>query len=131
MRTPFKTLVIPDGKKESAEGEKYGDNWLVADCGKSDGHTWMVTTDRIHASEYGLLMEDVDFSPKRCGDILAEAGAVQHLALKQGDKYPDGAAFFGYDDSTNCTHVGERVKSAKECAEILVAALNSEWVRKA
>ena len=48
-----RTLGIPLGKSEDADGTSIGDNWLLADMGVDpDGVHWYVTTDHVRASEF-------------------------------------------------------------------------------
>ena len=56
----YRVLAIKEGETKDAEGRELHDDWLVADLGCDDDGTMIyVTTDRVHASEFGFLL-DID-----------------------------------------------------------------------
>lgn len=55
-RNIVRVLKIPAGKETDEKGRKFGDDWMLADMGVApDGTRYWVTTDSIHASEYGAF----------------------------------------------------------------------------
>lgn len=60
-----KAIGIPAGEKKNAKGEEVGDDWLLATFGcDDDGTEWYLTTDQVHASEFGWLVDHLDIDPK-------------------------------------------------------------------